>query len=702
MDMTNFFERQEGARRRTAQLVAIYGLTVILLIGGLYMSVVFLLEGTVVMRPWIFAVASTTILVGIWGARTIRLSELRQGGHVVAESLNGRKLAPSQATTAGQQLLNVVEEMAIAAGTQAPQVYVLPEKGINAFSAGFTQDDAVIGVTQGALQHLERDEMQGVVAHEISHILNGDTALNLRLMSWTHGIEVLRDFGVKVVRPPASIPIGLFRSVESFVQWGSDQIRSLASKGIAGMIALMAFLVAGFFFGQTIVTVLFLLLGATVATIYTMFKQPLIWYTTLLGAAGAGLGGVGALGAQLIRGRVSREREFLADAAAVQFTRNPEALGRALLKQRNCEHEGWVRTGGIAAVQHLFFGRAVSLDSRLAEWVLTPRWLSTHPPVEERVRHIAPSLLEGSSPSVQKTGPENEETDEGPSGSGGAVTPETLLERAGTLGSDQLAEAEALHAALPSALLDASHEPLGAVALVYALLMDEEAPKRDRQLTMLWEGPTPSSVYRETKRLIDHTETLDRTLSLPLVEVSAPSLRDLSSEQREQCRTTLRSLAEADDRLTMFEFALETIVRHSLDRTGGAGQAPEHSALREVREEVVALLSGLARAGHDEEEAAQRAFEAGDRPLAHSHDLEPVTLTQVGPAALHEALDRLARASLGLRKEILQACARCASADERLERPEEELMRAVAAALGVPLPLSVVGETGSHAATSVD
>ncbi|MFB6273770.1 MAG: M48 family metalloprotease [Salinibacter sp.] len=170
--MANFFERQEKARRNTTQLVLIYGLTVLLLILGFYTTVVFLVEDTVVFRPWLLGSVAGAILIGIGVTRTNRLAELRQGGRIVARSLNAQRLDPSQATGERQQLLNVVEEMAIAANVPAPSVYVLPDRSINAFSAGFGQEDAVIGVTQGALQQLDRDELQAVVAHEFSHILN--------------------------------------------------------------------------------------------------------------------------------------------------------------------------------------------------------------------------------------------------------------------------------------------------------------------------------------------------------------------------------------------------------------------------------------------------------------------------------------------------------------------------------------------------
>jgi uncharacterized tellurite resistance protein B-like protein len=222
------------------------------------------------------------------------------------------------------------------------------------------------------------------------------------------------------------------------------------------------------------------------------------------------------------------------------------------------------------------------------------------------------------------------------------------------------------------------------------MLSDEESV-RSLQWDLLWHQE-PSSIFEETKRLYEHISSLERPLRLPLVEVAAPSLRKLSSDQQDRFLQTIRDLAEADDRITIFEFALTTVAFHYLGDVDRPVENAGWKPLPEVREETVALLSELARAGHDSETEVRRAFEAGDRPLAESHDLKPAELTSPGPSALHEALGQLARTSPKLRKEILRACVRCASADDRIERSESELLRAVAVALGVPLPAGWAGE----------
>jgi hypothetical protein len=195
-------------------------------------------------------------------------------------------------------------------------------------------------------------------------------------------------------------------------------------------------------------------------------------------------------------------------------------------------------------------------------------------------------------------------------------------------------------------------------------------------------------------------EGLDRSLRLPLVEVAAPSLRKLSAEQQGQVRETIQALAEADDQITLFEFALQTIVRHYLDHNNRPDPVPISATTPGVWDGVATLLSGLAQAGHETESEARTAFDRAYGPLAKAHGINSADLASPPPAALSTALDQLARTPVSFRKEILTACARCAMTDTVLERSEETLLRAVAVALGVPLPLSVSKEAASPAATS--
>ena len=631
--MTGFFERKEEARQNTKKLIGLYVLAVVGLTISVYLAVLVIVLGTdPLIRPGWLLVVFGGILYGIWSTRKNKLEELREGGRAVAEGLQGRRLKGDPGSVGEQQLLNVVEEVAIASGTPVPAVYVLDEEGINAFAAGHSQDDAVIGVTRGAIEAFERDELQGVVAHEFSHILNRDTALNLRLMGWTHGIQFVSNLGKKLVMMPEKKKGGCF---------------------------------------------------------LLLFIKPFIFLTFAL----HGIGGAGYICARAIKATVSREREFLADASAVEFTRNPGGIGGALLKLRAHREQGAVEADEAEAASHLFFADAVEGQAP-SRGIFATYLFATHPDLQERIRRIDPALLEEDLDTDRETQGDTEE-DEGsdedaPSGMTG-LDPDGLIDRAGTLAPELLVQARALHDTMPSGLMEAAHEPLGAVAIAYALVLDSDAEKRASQLPILREEAS-EPVVEETERLFEITERLDRSLRLPLVEVAAPALRELSDRRGEQVWATLGDLIEADERLTIFEFAVSTVVRHALERESVSGEGAEIESLDAVQKELVVLLSGLARAGHPETSEAEEAFSAGYQPLVDEHNLSPADLQAPRPAALEEALERLGRATLPLREEVLKACARSALADETVVRAEEEVLRAVAMAFGVPLPSVLPGK----------
>ena len=264
----NFFEHQDRARQNTQQLIGLFAISITVMIVAIYIVTLFLFR--MAPRIWwqpqlLFFVGVITIMVIVL-ASLYKTARLQEGGRVIAQELGGRLLVPEMADEQGQQLLNIVEEMAIASGISVPEVYLLEsEQGINAFAAGFTPNDAVIGVTRGSLQHLNRDELQGVIGHEFSHILNGDMGLNLRLIGLLHGI------------------LFVYLTGDLLWRW---RVRD-EDKGLP------------------------------------------LW---AFGLALMAIGGIGLICGRLIKAAVSRQREFLADASAVQFTRNPNGITGVLQK----------------------------------------------------------------------------------------------------------------------------------------------------------------------------------------------------------------------------------------------------------------------------------------------------------------------------------------------------------------------------------
>ncbi|MFO8099207.1 MAG: M48 family metallopeptidase [Salinibacter sp.] len=646
--MRDFFERQDEARRNTVRLAALFIAAVVAMIIGIYGAAVAFLSwggGQIdLVQPGLALVVAvgTVAVVGVGsGVKTL---SLRQGGHVVAESLGGNKLTGEPDSLAERRLLNVVEEMAIAAGVPVPSVYVLEEEGINAFAAGFTTDDAVIGVTRGCIELLDRDELQGVIAHEFSHVLNEDMRINLRLMGLLHGILLISLAGRLVLHT-------------AFYTGGG---RNRDNKGkIAFLlfgVALVVIGFAGYFFGT------------------------------------------------LIKAAVSRQREFLADAAAVQFTRNPDGLAGALKKIGGHVNGAEVEASGAEASSHLFFGNA--LESQF----LGSGWLSTHPPLTERIQRIDPAF-DGSFPSVSASDGASASPGEGAKGvhGGGAPASRTTssdaasdpAEQAGTLNSEHIAYAERLHRQLPAPLRHAAHDPLGAVALLYGLVLSPREEVREQQWDLLRQQE-PAPVVSETEHLWPVVREVERSDRLPLAGLAAPALRDLSDEQRARFRDTLRALAESDETETVFEYALQALVRHRLDHAAAPSQRRgAHRRLRDVVEEVEALLSVLAHVGHQTEAAARRAVAAAVRGLDGYDPARSVSIEKVAPETLDAALDQLAETTPSLKRDILQACTRCVQADNTVTAGEADLLRAVAMALNVPVP-PVLSEEESSVPSAPD
>ena len=492
---TDFFESQDIARRNTTRLVILFALAVLALI----VSIDLLLAATMGYLnrnpetgaiDWSLAndlqlvgIAVVGTLVVVGGGTLFKIAQLRGGGKVVAEQLGGRLLNPDSTVPSEQQLLNVVQEMAIASGAPTPPVYLLDqEAGINAFAAGFTPSDAVIGVTRGAAEAFTRDELQGVIAHEFSHILNGDMRLNIRLIGLLHGILIIGILGYFVLR------MGMFSGV------GRSRSRQQGS------------------------------------------PLPLL-------ALGAGLMAVGLFGmlfGNLIKAAVSRQREFLADASAVQFTRQPAGIADALKRIGGATTGSGIQSPNAPEASHMFFGRAIRGLSGL---------FSTHPPLAERIRRIDPSwdgaLPEGPPAASAQPSATGVAAFAGGTASAGPPTVDQVGQPAGEA---HLQYAARLVKSLPAQLVSAAHEPYGARAVVYALLLDHEATPRQRQLGHL-EGAADPGVYEETLRLMPLVDGLDMRARLPLLDMSLPALRGLVPAQYDLFKQNVAELVQADDEI---------------------------------------------------------------------------------------------------------------------------------------------------------
>ncbi len=640
----DFFERQDQAQRRTHRLVFYFVAAVFLIIVAIYVLAVVILgmtgpEATGAdthlsdyWHPDLFLIVALGTCLVVGAGSAYKIVQLSHGGEAVAAMLGGRRLNPQSTDLAERRLLNVVEEMALASGVPVPPVYVMDEEpSINAFAAGYAPGDAIIGVSRGSLTYLNRDELQGVMAHEFSHILNGDMRLNTRLTSVLHGIVVIALIGWILIRT-----VGYSRPRSS-----------RDSKGSGGVIiAIMA--------------------------------------------AGAGLlviGGIGWLFAKIIRAAVSRQREYLADASAVQFTRNPDGIGGALKKIGGVPATSKIENEHGSEISHMFFCSAAgSFASQM---------FATHPPLADRIRTIDPSFNGEFPKRVDpvradepiKSGAKPAAKSRSALGKvGETLDPAGVFGRFGTMGSQQVILAAALLEEMPDPLRAAAHEPYGARAIVYCLLLDGNASVRAKQLAALERNAEPPS-FTETKKLLPLVEQLPDDDRLPLVELSFPALKHLSPKQYDRFAANCTALIEADGRLDLLEYTIRAMVLDQLDVHFGRRPAPKvrYTQLVSVRQPVVQVLSTLAHAGSSDPTEVDAAYRKGMATLKRNDPQLPSA--QCGLGQLDKSLKTLAECSPLLKGQVLQACTAVVAADNVVTPRERQLIHAIAAVLGVPMGL---------------
>jgi len=630
-EVKNFFAKQEDARRQSGRLLLLFALAVICVVIAVYLVAATMRWWTQVRhgvtaefwQPELFLWSTAATLFFIAAASLWKIQELRTGGAGIASALGG-KLVPTQTQDPRERLLrNVVEEMAIASGIPAPDLYLLErERGINAFAAGHDLHNATVCVTRGAVELLNRDELQGVVAHEFSHILNGDMLLNIRLLGWLNGILVIGQTGEL-----------LFRS-----------LRRASGRG-AGVMSLVA-------------TALYL------------------------------IGYIGYFFGQLIKSAVSRQRELLGDASAVQFTRNPDGLAGALKKIGGLTQGSLLDHPRAAEVSHMFFGNGMA-----EAWLHV---LDSHPPLKERILRLEPRF-DGLFPRVEPLpAPEvvpyvvrRAKVAPGPDAvlSGAAVM--ALLDRVGEPLQEHIDLARRLLSELPESLVAASREPLGACALVYGLLLEAADPAVRKRQEQFVETLDSEAVAGELRRLLPDIGTLAPEVRIPLLDLSLPALRCLSSEQFLRLKETTAALAAADRKLSLFEFTLRYLMlRHLQPRFISSPSRPvQIYSIRGVQQECSCVLTCLARVGHRDENAAQGAFARGSMILNEPKAVfDFLPAAECGTGQLEKAFAKLEGISPLLKRRLLAACLECIIHDRVVKVAEVEIFRAIADAIGCPTP----------------
>ena len=631
----NFFARQDEARRASRRLVVLFGLAVLAVVAAVDFVVFMLLRqgeartlgyvpplaDWLAMHPRMVVGTTLMVLAIISIASFYKTVVLGGGGGVVARSLGGVRISADTTDPLQRRLLNVVEEMAIASSVPMPEVYLLEqESGINAFAAGHNTSNAAIGVTRGALTTLNRSELQGVIAHEFSHILNGDMKLNVRLMGLLFGLLVIALIGRTVLH-------------------GATRVRGDRKGGV----------------------IIVVLIAVAVLII----------------------GHVGLFFGRLIQAAVSRKRESLADASAVQFTRDPGGLRGALVKIGASAAGSRVGNPEVEEVAHMLFAPGMS------------RFFATHPALVDRLKAIDPRFdpKEIDSARARMAAQAAAEVESPPAakaaGSKSLIDlpvagPAMVAELVGNPGTAHMQLAREIRESLPEAIVAAGRHPQSARALLLALALDSNPEIRARQKQAIALRLTPE-VAAVTGALEPQVDALEPEQRIPALLRGFPALRQLTHEERVQLMACLNGMLPRDGNVALHSYVLRKLAQMHMRDDLNPGARESRLTLQAVQQDAQVLFSVLAQHGHSDPTGARRAYEAG---MHHLFPRERPGYGLTGPwaPALDGALSRLDQLAPIAKEQLVEAMVATVTHDQQLTMGEAELLRAVCASMHCPLP----------------
>ena len=634
-----FFQRQAHARRNTSLLVFLF------LTAVAFITLAVCLVGYFVTRSessglafhhWLLSnhglLTGATVVVLIGLGSLLRWIDLAGGGSRVAKMVGARPIDPDTRDSDERKLRNIVEEMAIASGVPVPELFVMDqETGINAFVAGYTANEAVMVVTHGAITQLSRDELQGVVAHEFSHIFNGDMRLNVRLIALLAGILMIGQIGGFLLRASFYRGHRVGRSRDG---------RAQAAMGIIGL-ALFVIGYVGVFFGR------------------------------------------------LIQAAVSRQREMLADASSVQFTRNPEGIAGALFKIGL--KGGYLDTTSHASdMNHMCFGESARMK-------LTSL-LASHPPIDERINAIQPGMLarlrsrlrdtEPRADLYRGSGPAPKAGASGFTGAEQTAKPaRKFSDQVGTINRQSEDFALRFLSRLPATFRNLLYTRAGAVQICYAMLISELSREQQVQrLTLLPSDPVLGSQPDLLEKLLPALKTIGEGVRFPALELAMPALRKLDPEERETLITNVQKLVAADNRVSLFELTLTSFLSRHLGAEADRVVPVRHKSYRPVLPALQRLLSLLARAGSTSQPDAEALYREAMAGFMDARNGTQPVLEKVTMRQLREALTALNGLSPLLKPAVIDACGHCITHDGKVDTREYELMRLVADQMDCPMP----------------
>ncbi|MEM1080030.1 MAG: M48 family metallopeptidase [Pseudomonadota bacterium] len=641
----NFFENQARARRQSKWLVVLFSLAVLSTMAAMTLVAIVIFgqlsvgAGPLSTSFWsnnshIIIVTSLATGGVIIVGSLFRMLDLRDGGAKVARELGGTEIDGTTRDPLRRRLLNVVEEMAIASGVPVPSVFVLEhEEGINAFAAGWSPSDAAIAVTRGALESLSRSELQGVIAHEFSHVFNGDMRLNIRLMGILFGILMLALIGRKLTRG-ASL----------------SNNRDSAGLALAG-IAILLIGYIGLFFGR--------------------------W----------------------IKSAVSRQREYLADASAVQFTRNPDGIGGALKKI------GALTTGSRLVVNAEEIGHMLFATGFNAEL------FATHPPLIKRIHAVDPSFDPSDFESIgqqliddrrsrrfareQETREQQARSNQGPGGL--PLDPNTLIDQIGQPDATQLLLVSALLAAVPEPLQKAAHSDEWSIDVLLYLLLSKQAETREQQLLLIAQQRGSDS-EQQVSTLFQLNPNLPVRQRLPLMELTFPTLRRRPEAELVALMNLIEQLIDIDGTVEVFEYVMARLLNREIEdslspvaaRTDGSVQLVDHPQSWIDLLAIVAMHGQANDAGSAMaalKQAAASLDTARAEQLGSDASVDWSVLMDQWTERLDQAFAALAHLALPDKQRLIEALLVCIQHDGKIVTVEYELLRLVAGVLRVPLPV---------------
>ena len=626
----DFFESQERAKRNTSWLVALFIMGVIATVVSVHVVLSLTVSQGKIFDPPMFALSVGSVLAVVGVGTAVKFAQMSHGGAAVAQAMGGVQVDPGSSDPDERRILNVVEEMAIASGVRVPPVYLMEDQTINAFAAGNSEQDSVIGVTRGCIHALSRDELQGVMAHEFSHIFHRDTRLNMRLVAWLGGIFAVSMVGRILIRS------------QMYSRPSRDK-NSNAAIGLGIGVALFIIGIVGYFFGR------------------------------------------------IIQSAVSRQREFLADASAVQYTRNPDGIAGALEKiARGAGSQ--LSAPAAAEFSHFFFANGIA------------SLFSTHPPIEDRIARIRGAKMVAAGVMAVATNVATTAANVATSPTmtaaknAGVIQPTATARPSsmaafhgvsaaaihgarrsmGSLNPHDIGMAHGLIAGLPESVVDAARNPFSARAVICSLLLARDRRERQAQLAGI---ATIDPALSNATDALQQIASITPRQRLPVLELCAASLAQLSPAQYQQFRAVLAQLIASDSQVDRLEWTVRVILRGAIE----GPIAVKDTSARATVADVALVVSVLAWSGASDEAGVARAWRAarGSEPLLPAAQTATHLCTL---DALDESLQRLSNTKLGTKRKLVDACVACVAADGQTTVEEAELLRAVCASIGAPMP----------------